>query len=587
MLVTGIYVVTLGLIDFSTAYAWAICLFWFIGGYAVYRFGVPAMGRWGGLLAGFLFMTDIAANRIGGWYFAIEWGVWPMSLATVLAVWAMAKVPRVMEGDDWRTLAGFGVLMGASLVTHPFMLIHFTIALGVALLGYWFADTERHWLVGTSRLVGASVIGALIGAIWVLPFMSVRDFMDPGFGGRWTTMAQLGEGMYGLDFLPGTWVLAIGFGLVGMVALLTSRRFERLLGGLLCLVFIVFGTCDFLASFHALEFFPSLQNVHFKRFITLLKPYWMVAAAYGFVAVGRVAFEDLFGGEQRAAEADGGEGHRMFRRWARTVFVVMALAPMAVAFGNTFGAKHLVRGVENGSERAHGPARDRLVEWFDRHHPDGEPFFRVATKSHRHDHQFVDLGTRLEFPIYKMGYMPATAFDYRFETGDPELLEALNVRYVISLSGPPSGDFEKVEQFGRLTLYEFEDWQKQPFEIIEGSGDVTVETFEDETIVLEADEGASGRLRLNVSNFSRWHAYRNGESIAVDETRLVNEEHTGFMTVELEPGTYRFEFRRGWTEWLAYLLFVVGLLAAVGLVLADTDRHVGRRVRAALQRGQT
>ena len=587
LLVTGIYVATLGLIDFSTAYAWAICLFWFVGGYAVYRFGVGAIGRWGALLAAFLFMTDTAANRIGGWYFAIEWGVWPMSLATVLAVWAMAKVPPLMEKRRWRDLGAFGLLMGAALISHPFMLIHLALALTVALVAYWLAHTERHWVVGATRLVAASVTGTLVGMLWLLPFFESRSFMDSAFGGRWTTMHELGQSFYQLDFLPGTWGMAIALGIVGMVAMLWSRRFERLLCGLMCLVFIVFGTGDFLTSFHFLEYFPSFQRVHFKRMITLLKPYWMVAAAYGLVAIVRHtsthAVSLLHGEPSDEASA---RSQAMYKRWVRTGLVVVLLAPIAIPFGNAFGSKNLVRGVETETERPHRMARRKLVDWFEREYPDGEPFFRIGMKLGQHDHRFVDMGAELDFPIYKMGYMPATAFRHRFEAEDPELLRALNVRYVVSLGGAPAGDWERVERFGALNLYEARDWRREPFEIIGGGGDVEVREFSDERIVLEAGSEAEGRLRLNVSHFSRWHATRDGEPVDIETTSLESVPETAFMTVPLEPGTYRFEFRRGWTETLAWLFGLLGLLMAAAWMVADLDRRWTRRLRGRLEDGQ-
>lgn len=579
LLVVGVHLATFGLVEFGTAYAWAISLFWFASGWAVYRFGVGAIGRWGALLAAFLFMTDTASNGTGGWHFAIEWGVWPMSLATVLGVWAMSRVPPMMEERRWRDVGIFGLLMGASLVTHPFMLIFLTIGLAAALPAYWIARTERHWLVGTSRLAVGAVVGGLVGTIWLLPFLTSSTFMDAGFGGYWTSIQRLGSGMYALNFLPGTWGMAIAVGLVGMVALLWSREFEQLYLGMLALVFIVFGTTDFLAGFHALEFFPALQRVQFARFMILLKPFWMLAAAYGVVAIVRHTRRRAISWHDIEAEQNAAAGQPVAKRWAHLLLIAVALAPVALPYGERFAREKVVRSLQTAPERGMRDSRDALVEWFEREHGDDPPFFRVGIDLSRNDHRLVDLGTRLPVPVYKMGYTPATSYNYRFGHDDPELLEAVNVRYVVSLGGPPAGQFEQVAQFGRLKVHEFRDWQFEPFEILEGGGEVTVERFGDEEIVLEAGEGAQGRLRLNVSNFSGWRAYRDGEPVEIEETSVVDDKHTGFMTVELAPGTYRFEFRRGWLEWLGLLLFVVGLALVVGFVAADREGRVGERLR--------
>jgi len=579
LLVVALHTAALGWIDFGTAYACAIWMFWLLGGYAVYRLGVSAFGRWGALLAGILFMTDTAANRIGGWYFAMEWGVWPMSLATVIAVWAIARVPPLMKGDKWRHVASFGLLVAAALVTHPFMMIHLTMALVIALFAFWLAETDRHWLTGAARLGVGVVVGVLVAAIWLVPFFATKHFMDPHFGGIWENLLSIGRGFYRLDFLQGTWSMAIAFGVVGMFVMLWSRKFEHLLVGMLSVAFIIFGSTDFLAAFNFLDIFKSFQRVHFKRFITLLKPFFLLAAAYGFVAIVRYTYSHAVGliEERSGVDSDGWESLQpTVKRWIRFVVIFLCLIPLAVPFAEIFGAKHVSRGLKTESTRPHRQARDEAAQWFQEKFPEGEPFFRVAMDLRRHDHRFVDFGRRIPFPVYKLGYTPATSFRYRFERGDPEVLRAVNVRYVLTLGGPPSGKFERVESFGALTLYEFENWNEEPVDVIEGSGPVELVDWSDEEIEVRAGEGAEGKMRLNVSNFDRWTAYRDGEQIPIEEHELDIEPRNGFIMVDLAPGTYRFVFERGLAEPLAFMLCLLGLLLALGFVAADTEYRFGR-----------
>jgi hypothetical protein len=81
--------------------------------------------------------------------------------------------------------------------------------------------------------------------------------------------------------------------------------------------------------------------------------------------------------------------------------------------------------------------------------------------------------------------------------------------------------------------------------------------FEDETIVFRVADGAQGKLRLNVSYFPRWSASRNGQPIAIGV--LSAGQGTGFMTVDLTPGTYEFRYSRGAAEWLGLLMAVFGV----------------------------
>ena len=74
----------------------------------------------------------------------------------------------------------------------------------------------------------------------------------------------------------------------------------------------------------------------------------------------------------------------------------------------------------------------------------------------------------------------------------------------------PRQRLTKFAQFGIYQLYEFKRWRREPFVITEGAGNVQVTHFGDEEIKLHAAAGSHGTLRLNVSYFPRWHAYRDG-----------------------------------------------------------------------------
>jgi hypothetical protein len=90
---------------------------------------------------------------------------------------------------------------------------------------------------------------------------------------------------------------------------------------------------------------------------------------------------------------------------------------------------------------------------------------------------------------------------------------------------------------------------------------------------LNAAAGAKGKLRLNVSYFSRWHAYRDGKRIPIRVTSLPEApDDTGFMTVPLAPGRYRIAFERGLPEQLGLPITLLGLFACVAFVAVDRRR---------------
>lgn len=581
--VNGVQWLSLGMLDLGQAYGIAFFLLWVLMGYSVYRFATVGFGRWVGVLAAVLFMSDTASYRFGGWVYTAEWGVWPQALSTAFALLAMARIPALLESNRWRDIGIFAFFLGISLLTHPVQILHFAVAGPLVLIAYWMAHTERPWPVASLRLVGGFVLGILIGGLWVFPFLSVRDFAA-SYGEMWSTTFAMGTDLFQLDVFPGTLAIVIGLGFLGSVALLWARKFHHVLTGLLVFVFLLAGSVTVLTEFHLLELSEAFEHVQFQRFSLMLKPYWFVAAAYAAVAALVGARRMAFGGDE-ASEA--GEPRNLAKLFFATALPVLIIVPFAVPYFHEFGKTQLNRNLTEASERPHQRDRDALVDWFNRKYPEGKPFFRIMLKVHYHEHGFTDLGTQLPFPLYKTGFTPVSNYAYKMETTSPRVLDALNIRYVISLRNLPKRLYKHVQDFGGLRLYEYKRWKEEPFEVIEGKGEVTLERFDNEEIVLEAADGAKGRLRLNVSYFPRWSATRDGEPVTIEPKQLGDFEKTSFMTVDLAPGTYRFTFERSWLEWFSLMVALAALVASVLLCLADTERRLGRRTRDRLERIQT
>ena len=221
--------------------------------------------------------------------------------------------------------------------------------------------------------------------------------------------------------------------------------------------------------------------------------------------------------------------------------------------------------------------RAAVVQWIRDVHTKDPRFFRVAARGNDvSDHSLIDLGTELPVPMIHLGYTPAVPFRYTLGASSEflpvpsdsnETFQTLNVRYVISKVPVQRPDWRHLRQFGTLALYEVTDWNPNPYVVTEGQGEVELVRFEDEAITFRVADGAQGKLRLNVSYFPRWSASRNGQPIAIDVSSA--GQGTGFMTVDLAPGTYEFRFSRGAAEWLGLLMAVAGV---AGLALFSRVR---------------
>ncbi|MDD9940960.1 MAG: hypothetical protein OXU20_07990, partial [Myxococcales bacterium] len=347
-----------------------------------------------------------------------------------------------------------------------------------------------------------------------------------------------------------------------------------------------------LTEFHLVEWKEGLKYVQPERFRILAKPWWFTAAAYALVTLIQRAWA-------RPRAPNHAEPKPVWatpaRRFAFSALLAFLVTPIVLSFLSEYWHSQVIHQLQPESSRRLRDERQQFVEWMRANHPQPSPFFRVGVVVDRRDNQFADLGTELDVPVYILGFVPASPFVFKVGSASAAILQAVNVRYILAPHRLgkrkklelPVAKLNLVKRFGALRLYEYEDWARQPFAITEGSGDVELERFDNEQIVLRAAPGSKGRLRVNVSSYPRWRATLNGAKVPIRRLRVDNDRRTGFMSVALKPGRYVFAFRRGLSERLSPLLLLIGLVGAFGLVTMDGKRfrlaaRVGQRLQATL-----
>jgi len=559
--VIGVYLLGLGLFTFSQAYAIGFWLFWCLSGYAVFQLGRRGFDRWVGLAAGLLYLTDTGGFRYGGYDFAVNWGVWPQNLAVAFAALAFSRVPAMVRGGDTRDVAWFALFSGLGIISHPtilfFLLVSFAVALGVMAVS---KERARFGAFGW-RLAAGSAVGALIGAFWLLPFMASTDY-STRYGRWWKTYYELGGGLFEGHTFNGSWEWVLVLGALGSILLLARKEFVPRVTAVITLVLLSCGSASFIDELHLTRLSASLRFMQFERFAILLKPFWFVAVGYLVVLLAR---QVVTRGGEVLGEGEAGDRARQLGRRVVVAFVVALLGvPLLVPFAIEWGTTQIKHRTQVASQRSGRSDRAALVEWASTH-MERDRFYRVAIFTSAHEHDLVDLTTELGLPTYKAGFTPSSSFIHKMESRSPALLQALNVRYIIATESVRGADFALLERFGGLSVYAFQGWKPEPFEVVEGAGEVRLVSFEREAIELVAAPGASGRLRLNVSEFSRWHATRDGQPVEITPLPLFGVDGTGFMSVPLAPGTYRFEFRRSGVDVASRVLLVLGLLLVGGV----------------------
>jgi hypothetical protein len=570
--VNAVHALGFGALGFGSAYALAVLLVQLLSGIAVYRFGRIVAGPACGLIAAVLLLTDLSAVGLGGFTDAVEHGAWPEALSLALGTLALCSVPAIAAERRLAPLGAFALFMGLAILTHPVQLIALAPLLVCAALAAALADGVKA-PAALLRLVLASALALLVAAPWLIPWTTSRGDTR-GAGAYWSATYELAKGVLELRALPGTlgWVLALG--VLGVVLMLRTRRFALLLTALLALCIPLVSSGTFVDELHLPVLLRGLPRVELAALAVLCKPLWFVLAAY--FAVAAVAHVRLL--------APGGGAADSHARAALFAAVLGLLSlPVLVPAAQVFWTHQVRKSVVTESERPRQRDRARLQHWLQTELPrDG--FYRVGVLAD--DDGLIDLGAALDRPVYTRAGGPSTGFVYRIAGDDPAVLEALNVRFVIARKHLPGHLVDPVVSFGDYRVYRLERYRREPFVIAQGAGNVRVERFGNEEIVLRAAPGARGKLRLNVSYSSRWRAYRDGRRVPMTLTYLPQAPRTtGFMTVPLAPGVYRFAFERTLGDRLATPLGLLGVaLCALLMWKGRDDRRVPRLLEQAYDR---
>ncbi len=577
LLVIGIYCLFLGKLTLDNAYAVAFGLTFFLSGYSIYFLGKRAVNRTVGLIAAILLMTDTGSSEAGGWVWMVGFGVWPINLSFTFALLAMSQFERVLTGQSRRELGLFGLFMGLALLCHPLQLIHFCLFIPLGWTAYLFMLNTPLKFKSTMRLTLASAIAVLIGGLWFIPFFSVLPYCHSS-GLPWLPLNEMGARLLEANLFAGMWPFVSVLGLLGVLAFTFSKDLTRFLIGSISFLYLLLGSDTFTHRLLSNPFFDYLKSIEYQRFSMYVKIAWFLGAAYMLWKI----FYSLLPSERIVIDDPShsiNPKNKILKRFAKLFLVGLLIIPVFNPFISEFIRKNVLRQVIYLSNRNNQQIRKQVAQWINDKKKKDSRFFRVALH-HSLDiqHDYLDFKVLLDVPVYSFEYTSANFYKYKITSDDPTLLKTINVRYVLSLQPLPETFCTLAAQKDNLFIYEFKDWDPNPFSILEGDAFVELKKFSDEEIILSVAPGATGRLMLHVSPFPRWSATVNGKPIPISTTSLKEDPHSGFMTVDLKhgPGIYRFSFHRTWVEMTAFYLFLLGLLS-VGLTLFSKPKVYSSR----------
>jgi hypothetical protein len=541
-------------VSLDRAYAWAMLLVELATVLAVWAVARLHYGRAVALVAGVMALFDPGAWGVGGYVFTTDIGVWPSAVSIVLGIVALALVPRAVERGTLRAAIAPGVLLGVGVLFHPATVVVTSFAsvfMAIALLVSIDPPPVRA-IVLTAARVG--LVALAICAFWFVPFVAQRNYVYHAphitwdSASMWTAVID-GYGLHQAGMLEGATICGL--------LMLARRRdpFSRLVVVFLPCALAVL-TIESLKLLHLLGSPPDFVSARFQpeRILYLARVFGMIAAAFALVGLGARArvFTQLRG----------------FRPYVLRFLLGGALAlavvlPGARVPGMVMTPQGLKKAERANVEKALDAATPLLAGGG-----------RLVLFAEPGDHTLVGPAAARNVPIEKIGTSASTMFVTQFMTADNalwdlEMLRRTGARAVISkgplphwFKGPPL-----VERFGDIELHSLEPLPRAWIE--GGPGDVKVVSWTDERIELDVSGAAPASvIRLMLGYHDAWRVEGGGS------VRRWAWRDQGLAELPARDGRVVLAYRRPASEWLGLAISIA--LGALAVVLLRRERAAGR-----------
>lgn len=515
-LVIAVRVLSLGLLDWHQAYALGFTVVFVSQGWAMLRIGrVCKLGELPGLVGAVLLLCDVGAYREGGWIYAVDYGVWPQTLANTLTWLGLAEIVRALDQPDARGRARALVLAAlaicGALLSHPITLPVLALCSPLVLLVLGLRPRARFGDTAWAFAIALG-LGGLLAAWWVLPMTAMRGWMV-SYGWLWQPLDwMVGQGLRGhLDQgMPIAVSVLVAFGLV--VVAIAGTAPARLFAACGVLLW-VWTSEDALWRLRLDLFDAGFAQLQWQRFLIAAKPGLLLAAGCGLAVLVRQA-RQRFAQQRGIAVACGVVALALAGWGARDQLNAMRSAKV--------GAPQIVRDPEDPSLDADYLA---LAEHL-RALADDDARWRVTVAAPRNLHWFMDLPVLTGIGLYKQGFTPGDNFVHKPEADAPRLLDRLGVRYVVTRGRARVPSATLVADFGALHLWERNSWQPRASASI--VGDATLEILRDApgegVVELRVDAASDDdMLVFDIAGYPRWSLTHDGAPVEWIEVPAIGE----------------------------------------------------------------
>lgn len=552
---------TLGKLTWLRTYALAMFALLYFSAVASYCFTRRYFGVFAGIIGGLLAVWDPGGWAQGGWYWCIEFGVWPITLGVSFILLALVSVEKLLEKPSVRQFAFTGAWVAASFIAHQVTILFLPVMVALLLCDHWLRKASSPQRFGIAIL--ACAFGVAVSGFYLVPMLArAEQTLDLGVAG--TTPAEIANRLLELRLFAQGFPAFVVLGFVGAVVGLRRRAPGAFFLAAGTALFVLLSTDIVIKSFHAERILPNLRKIEAERMLYGAKILWFPLVAYAL----SLPFEGL------------GEFARSFRqRPVRTLrraslrycwgFVICGalLVPYAEPAYRQFLSTQIAKKVP-GEQVDFWNDLKRVWAYTANLRAKSNEVMRIAYDLPQHDHLSTISPVFDNHFIYKVGYTPTQLFLSFPMYEDVRLFRELCVEYVVSDHALDKNHYELVRRFGRLSLYRFLDYDGKPFSFT-GPGTGELLEFSPERIRLRVS-GATRetKLKLHVSYVDHWRARANGNTLRIVPATVFDVQDPILMEVPGTNGEIVFEYVNRASDWVGLFLtlsavpaFVLGVYA--------------------------
>jgi hypothetical protein len=579
LLILGVRVFTQHL-AWTQTYAISIAVFRILVALSVFRLArVLRAGVLGSLVAGVIYLADFGDHSEAGWFYEVQYGVWPMSLAIAAFFVGIADLLEFLDGGARKHGTWAAIWLGVALFSHQATLLAIGSVLP-ALVLVRMTSTETDLRVDLRRMIPVLGVAGLLSLWWLLPMFGFTAWLDdhgqlyagtPDIGHRFLTGEGILRGGHWTSVLT---ALGLAYGLFSGGTTVADRRRRALAAA--ALVAMIIGSPGWLLGPDMLRILPSLGRIVFPRMMTIAKP---IAFALAGVVLGELA--------QRAWRSQV-EWLKSTRGKVGLALSLAALSPFLVRAPEAFSTLVIEREYVSTSALGEWSSWQEAWRWVRerRVNEDRDAGFYRVFWFHEGTHLGQASPAYTHVPGHITGVLVGEAFRNTSDGTHPDALRAINVRYVVGFADLPfplRSQTTLLATLGQARVYELQRWSGETVSDLDGDARPHVVNWENERVVFEPNGAHEVVVRRAYAPPMR--AYADGREIPIELERVTDSPHLRLVRLAIPDGTERVELRytglgaRGVLGWLGTML---GLLLVLAYALEDRwpPRAVALRARA-------